>query len=116
MKLSNSRRDVVVAGLSPKRLAAALAQAGLLAAVFSLPVCAATLPGPAMSAGAPVLEPLLYIAQASSGYGNLHSGSGTGTTQSGTTSGTPTKPAAPQGKAAPAPKPAPATDGRNSTR
>ncbi len=116
MKFSNARRDVEAVGLSPKLLAAALAQAGLLAAVFSLPVCAATLPGPAKSAGAQALEPLLYIAQASSGYGNLHSGSGTGTTQSGTTSGTPTKPAAPQGKGVPAPKPAPAPDGRNSTR
>lgn len=116
MKLANSRRDGKTVGHSPKLLAVALAQAGLLAAVFSMPVCAATLTGVEKSAGAPALEPLLYIAQASSGYGNLHSGSGTGTTQSGTTSGTPTKPAGPQGSGAPTPKPAPAPDGRNSTR
>lgn len=116
MKLSISSRDAEAVGPSPKLLAVALAQAGLLAMVFSMPVCAATVTGPAKPAGAPVLEPLLYIAQASSGYGTLHSGSGTGTTQSGTTSGTATKPALPQGSGTPAPKPAPVPDGRNSTR
>jgi hypothetical protein len=117
MKLSKSVRDVEAGGgLSPKLLAVALAQAGLLATVFSMPVCAATLIEPTKAAGAPVLEPLLYIAQAPTGYGTLNGGSSTGTTQSGTTSGTATTPTRPQGSGTPAPKPAPAPDGRNSTR
>ena len=116
MKMTRSMRYVEAGVLSPKLLAGALAQAGLLAAVFSMPVCAATLAQPAKQAVAPALEPLLYIAQASSGYGNLHSGSGTSSTQSGTASGTATRPVRPQESGTPAPKPAPVPDSRNSTR
>lgn len=117
MKLSKSVRDLEVGGgLSLKLLAVALAQAGLLATAFSVPVCAAILTELPKNAGAPVLEPLLYIAQVNTTYGTLNGAPSSGTSQSGTTSGTPTTPTRPQGSGIPAPKPAPAPDGRNSTR
>jgi hypothetical protein len=117
MKMSKSVRDVEAGGgLSPKLLAVALAQAGLLASAFSMPVCAAILTELPKDAGAPVLEPLLYIAQVNTTYGTLSGGTSSGTTQSGTTSGSATTPTKPRGSGTPAPKPAPAPDGRNSTR